>query len=924
MNKTEKLLAARRKLKEFQQHKLNHNHHHAEAGEPKPEMSQNNVPAVPLAIPQDHPQQSTISSPPAVAITTQIESPASQTLCSPPAPPIHPSNNLFSPQSVPAPQESLVEPQRQEETSQTPETLSESLNSHQPSGYDPFSSPPVLQNGTLEVPTPENPSPEDSPSLQKQHLLQMASEVANALVDSENETASPPIHSDLEYQNQFLTTCLDEQKRLVNQLHIQVSQYSSRVSELEALLSTKEAEYESKLLRELNPLKEELKLHAQATGILVAEKAELSSAITQYQSISQQRSLEVEDLCLKLKSSNARTTELERELSHLKNATEEMRKNYHQLQSDYSHLEKKFSDLKKDKEEQQLETAELRQELNLKNTELSNLHRALNEKNNLLSLSELKIQQLTNPQEMQALEGHHQTQTVLEQQLSQLRETLKSVNSEKEETSKHYENYVKQLDSRYDKVVQELEATKSKILENEKREESLVQRLSVMEQQYQREKQRVESLLPLEAHEEKISHLTKSMDALVVENETLQVNIREKETEVEAMKEELQHLRELKDQNVESLKLASALESEQLGASRAVSQNQELKSQLNEMHDAFVMLSNSKLDLTEQLQGERTIGRKLNAELNRVEDERNELREELKRKDAVIEELEKDKLQTAQVADQMQHYQVQYNQNRTLQQELQSTLSALELLKKENQMLLGQLHALGKDSGDVDEGISEGIEGEEVEAQVEEPVVIVEKKHSEVQTNGEDVEGEILSEPLKQLEMRFKETMEKVAELTDEKQKLEHLVLQLQGETETIGEYITLYQKQRAILQKKAQEKEQMFRQLVEQRNQQQVQLHQLKVLVAELLKSQTGLNSENHLPEEPLPEGQEHTHEEETNREKASEDPKPEGSTIDLKNDTASKILDLLTEIKDCKDTCSIEPNFHPCLWCSGKLITV
>jgi len=44
--------------------------------------------------------------------------------------------------------------------------------------------------------------------------------------------------------------------------------------------------------------------------------------------------------------------------------------------------------------------------------------------------------------------------------------------------------------------------------------------------------------------------------------------------------------------------------------------------------------------------------------------------------------------------------------------------------------------------------------------------------------------------PITKLEQRFKETMEKVAELTDEKQKLEHLVLQLQSETETIGKLI--------------------------------------------------------------------------------------------------------------------------------------
>ena len=52
------------------------------------------------------------------------------------------------------------------------------------------------------------------------------------------------------------------------------------------------------------------------------------------------------------------------------------------------------------------------------------------------------------------------------------------------------------------------------------------------------------------------------------------------------------------------------------------------------------------------------------------------------------------------------------------------------------------------------------------------------------------------------------------------------------------GEYVTLYQKQRAILQEKFKEREKTFKQLLEQRNQQQEQLHKLKVLVAELLKS--------------------------------------------------------------------------------------
>ena len=60
--------------------------------------------------------------------------------------------------------------------------------------------------------------------------------------------------------------------------------------------------------------------------------------------------------------------------------------------------------------------------------------------------------------------------------------------------------------------------------------------------------------------------------------------------EIENLNKELKELQELKEQSFDVSKLASALESEQLGASRAVSQNQQLKRQLEEMHDAFVLL----------------------------------------------------------------------------------------------------------------------------------------------------------------------------------------------------------------------------------------------------------------------------------------------------------------------------------------------
>lgn len=65
------------------------------------------------------------------------------------------------------------------------------------------------------------------PTVQMEHLLEMASEVANVLTDDTDHSDPSLFSSDLKCRNQFLTTCLEEQKHLVNDLHIEVSRYVS-------------------------------------------------------------------------------------------------------------------------------------------------------------------------------------------------------------------------------------------------------------------------------------------------------------------------------------------------------------------------------------------------------------------------------------------------------------------------------------------------------------------------------------------------------------------------------------------------------------------------------------------------------------------------------------------------------------------------
>jgi len=62
------------------------------------------------------------------------------------------------------------------------------------------------------------------------------------------------------------------------------------VAELESILAMKDSEFEAKLIREINPLKEQIQVHAQTTGILIAEKAELTAALEQNRKLARQYS----------------------------------------------------------------------------------------------------------------------------------------------------------------------------------------------------------------------------------------------------------------------------------------------------------------------------------------------------------------------------------------------------------------------------------------------------------------------------------------------------------------------------------------------------------------------------------------------------------------------------------------------------------
>lgn len=78
---------------------------------------------------------------------------------------------------------------------------------------------------------------------------------------------------------------------------------------------------------------------------------------------------------------------------------------------------------------------------------------------------------------------------------------------------------------------------------------------------------------------------------------------------------------------------------------------------------------------------------------------------------------------------------------------------------------------------------------------------------TEVKTNSTDAMRIQKEDAMVKLQERFLNIMDEVANLSDEKHRLEHIILQLQNETDTICEYVALYQQQRSLLKKREEER---------------------------------------------------------------------------------------------------------------------
>uniref|UniRef100_A0A8C1PS15 Golgin A2 n=1 Tax=Cyprinus carpio TaxID=7962 RepID=A0A8C1PS15_CYPCA len=109
--------------------------------------------------------------------------------------------------------------------------------------------------------------------------------------------------------------------------------------------------------------------------------------------------------------------------------------------------------------------------------------------------------------------------------------------------------------------------------------------------------------------------------------------------------------------------------------------------------------------------------------------------------------------------------------------------------------------------------------------------------HSTAGSDGVPVEvHEALRGAMEKLQERFTALMQEKVDLRERVEELEHRCIQLSGETDTIGEYIALYQNQRAIMKQRHYEKEQYIITLAKDKEEMKAKLAELQDLVMRLV----------------------------------------------------------------------------------------
>uniref|UniRef100_A0A1I8PDG3 Golgin subfamily A conserved domain-containing protein n=1 Tax=Stomoxys calcitrans TaxID=35570 RepID=A0A1I8PDG3_STOCA len=622
-----------------------------------------------------------------------------------------------------------------------------------------------------------------------------------------------------------------------------------------------------------------------AIQILITEKSQLTSELNKFRTACREKDLELEELRVQYSNVSRRVEDLQQ---HLK----DQQKQAEQQRTHNAELQHKLAQARALNEDQSSHLLELQQQMQLREERLKLLDNDFKEKSNELELAQLKIRQLSDESNItkdNRVETLTQTQFMYEQQIRDLQAMVQQQQQDKEQANTQYQTYVQQLNAQVNQLNErnnELMEESAKLLEREKQMVDHVQQLEkeiqkniTRQAEIKEEKQTDTSSTAMTMQQ--VQELQDRVQEFETERyefqlkiksqedrlHTLQNEYHQKQLEVEELRE---HLENIRSEQPDKTKLLATMESDKVAASRAMSQNVELKKQLDELEMRFVQLTNDKADLINRLDAEQYSNREMRNNYGVMEKRQQEMEERFKFKDEEMirlshenEELKK-KLSRSQrtpngeqgsnhghnegdyAHDQEDgHHHHQHHGNESRHQHDDHRHENNDHHSEHQHGETESEHHHHENDGDhhCHEHGHDHHHDNEIQHQHSHHdgcSVNVDACQEATELVSRNVPSQspqhiATEEAVEKLQKRFTQLMSQVADLTEEKQRLEHLVMQLQSETETIGEYIALYQTQRRILKQREYEKAAQTALLQEEREQMRDRLTMLNNLVNSL-----------------------------------------------------------------------------------------
>lgn len=749
-------------------------------------------------------------------------------------------------------------------------------------------------SGTSQFEVEPNYRPTASTESLKQISRQINGILAESPIGFEVEQSQSEI-LELENRNRELAALLAQHVQTNEQLVSQNEQIRHHALSLQSQLDAERSENQNRHNKEIIPLKEQLQVHIQTIGILVAEKTEIQSHLVQSQKIADSRFGEIEDLTNRLKTSKQRVADLEQSVLSVNTSSQKLEQTCKESAKEIDKLKLELFKLNKAHDEIKQNSSEIHEKLKLKTSECASVQQTLEDLKRNFEMAELYNRQMSSQNEsgqgtLKIVEQLQRERDVLSAQVQQSTESLQRATIEKDQLAEQYKLYIDQLQyqntqlttqvssltAEREKIVTQSHDLEATVLELQRKLEDISTRGPVFD-----EASRIELTNELMKLQSEQTDLSQRHESQIRDNAQLVRILEEKECKIIELETRLEDLSDMAGDKAE---LLENIQSDKTALSRALTQNRELKQQLAELQNGFVKMSNDNMELMTQLQTEQYGAREFQARLATQEDELKHFQELMAQKEIELKtaqqnsvEANKVKILHEQIQDRLRHYEAQAQLVETLQKELHSSQDMVAALTTQNSELRTMLiratetRHLNADINvenaqrqDVIESLQTTIRDMEIERkqlienlnqQIELTdhlgVRVSDMEEEIIQTNSANETDQVsrneynkIKYALDMIQDKYNRVMRDKADLSDKADELEHLVLQLQGETDTIGEYISLYHHQRALLQQRELQKNDYIKQLAKDREELQDKFGELQTLVMQLMGEKNMLHS--------------------------------------------------------------------------------